>query len=109
MSLIATWVSGVNGTVSGHPFAVGSGALQQVSFLPNLGATQPSNSYSVTVQDASGGDVAIGKGLNLSNAAEVIGVQNAPLSWLQAGTLDINVTAAGNAKSGTVTLTIARV
>ncbi len=106
-TLTIAWTSDTNGTVSGHPFAIGAGALWQVEFIPNLGATQPSNSYNVFAYDSFGVDLAIGKGATLTNAAGVL-ASGAPLAYVPGGTIDIQITAAGNAKTGTVVLTIGR-
>jgi hypothetical protein len=99
------WTSSAGGGVSGNPFNVGSGAIQQVAFVPGSGGTQPSNSYGATMVDAnSAGDYLAGKGATLSNVTATIGVQAAPLSWVAKGTLDLVIAAAGNAKTGKVFL-----
>ena len=98
------WTSDASGNVSGNPFAVGSGALQQIKFVPGSGGTQPTNLYDVTCVDTDSCDVLAGQGANLSNAAASIKVQNAPWAWLAAGNLDLVVANAGNAKTGIVYL-----
>ncbi len=101
------WTSSAGGAVSGNPFAIGAGKIQQVAFIPNLAGTQPTDLYDVTMVDGNGGgDYLAGKGANLSNAAASIGVQAAPLSWPMGGTLDLVVANAGNAKTGTVVILV---
>jgi hypothetical protein len=63
------WVSDASGDVSGNAVTLGEGELQQVTFIPDGGATQPENEYDVTLLDADSVDVLGGVGANLSNAA----------------------------------------
>jgi hypothetical protein len=100
------WTSSAGGAVSGNSFSVGAGALLQAKFVPGTAGTQPTDQYDVVVNDADSCDVVVGKGANLSNSAASLGVQNAPLSYLMGGTLDVVVANAGNAKTGTVILLI---
>jgi hypothetical protein len=103
------WTCDASGNVSGNPFSVGAGPIQQAKFVPGSGGTQPTNLYDVTLVDTDGCDVIVGKGANLSNTAASLGVQNAPLSWFAGGNLDLVVANAGNAKTGTVAIIIQRV
>ena len=109
MIVTLAWTSGTNGTVSGHWFAEGNGALWQVEFIPNLGATQPTNSYNAYLMDQNGADYAIGKGASLTDTAGVIAAQNGPLSILPDSLLDLQINGAGSGKTGLVILTIGRI
>lgn len=103
------WTSAGDGTVSGNSFAVGGGPLWQVEFIPGKYNNVPTNAYDVVINDRFGADMAIGKGANLSNLTAFLGVQNAPLSWLAGGTLDVVVANAGASKKGSVILIVERV
>lgn len=102
------WTSDASGNVTGNAFAVHRGELVQAKFVPGAGGSQPTDLYDIVVVDTDAVDVLFGAGANLSNATASIkapvvannqryvhdGVQN----------LDVQVSNAGNAKSGTVIL-----
>lgn len=107
------WTSSAGGAVSGNPFDIRKGCIVQVKFVPGVGGTQPTNNYTVALNDTDGVDVlaGIGQGTNLSNASSKIGVPyfglSATLSYSlyyhdASEQLDLVVAAAGNAKTGTV-------
>ena len=108
------WTSDASGDVNGYPTsAFLSGQVVRVVFAPSAGGTQPSNLYDVTLLDGSGLDVLAGQGVNLSNSAASAVVPGVPL---RDGTttsvhpchiddqLELRVSGAGNAKTGTVVL-----
>jgi hypothetical protein len=103
------WTADSSGGVSGNSFAIGAGVLWQAEFIPGKYNARPADQYDVVVNDAHGADVVVGKGANLSNLTALLGVQDAPLSWLAGGTLDVVVANAGAAKTGSVILTVERV
>lgn len=103
------WTSDAAGAVSGTTVdAVGE--IHRVTFVPGTGGSQPTDLYDATLLDEDGLDVLAGKGANLSNATKTqicpfIGdgtVTDKPVAVC--GTLELQVAAAGNVKSGTVVL-----
>lgn len=99
------WTSDASGNVSGNAFAAGRGWVLAAKFVPSGGGTAPTNLYDIVVNDANSVDVARGAGANLS--ATVASISAAPeIAFFEGGTLDINVSNAGNAKQGTVVLYI---
>lgn len=107
------WTSTAGGAVSGNPFDMRKGAIFQVKFVPGTGGTQPTNNYTVALNDTDGVDVfaGIGQGTNLSNVASKIAVPYFGLAATQVYSpyfhdaseqLDLVVAAAGAAKTGTV-------
>lgn len=103
------WVSDASGDVSANTFAVKSGELLQVRYVPDSGGTQPTDLYDVTMTDANSVDVLSGTGANLSNATSTTVVPAVSTYFrrtLEAGNLTPVVAAAGNAKGGTITLLV---
>lgn len=107
------WTSTAGGAVSGNPFDFPSGCIIQVKFIPGAGGTQPTNNYTVALNDTDGVDVfaGIGSGTNLSNATSKIAVPYFGLAPTQVYSLyfhdasqqlDLVVAAAGASKTGTV-------
>ena len=107
------WTSSAGGAVSGNPFSLRIGTLIQVKFVPGAGGTQPTNNYTVALNDTDGVDVfeGLGLGTNLSNVTSKIGVPYIGLAPTQlfsryyhdgSEQLDLVVAAAGAAKTGTV-------
>lgn len=107
------WTSTAGGAVSGNPFDIRKGCIMQVKFVPGTGGTQPTNNYTVALNDTDGVDVfaGIGSGTNLSNASAKIAVPYFGLSATLSYSLyfhdgseqvDLVVAAAGAAKTGTV-------
>lgn len=97
------WVSHTDGVVA-LTFDVRAGELVQVRFVPDGGDTQPTNLYDVTITNSQSFDVlAQTSGANLSNATATQVVATTPL-FIEAGTLTLNVAAAGSGKGGTVVL-----
>lgn len=107
------WISTAGGAVSGNPFDFPMGCIVQVKFVPGTGGTQPSNNYTVALNDTDGVDVfaGVGQGVNLSNALGKYAVPYFGLAATQVYSLffndasqqlDLVVAAAGNAKTGTV-------
>lgn len=104
-----SWTSSAGGaaTVVTPPL---NGRILAVEFVPGSGGNQPSNNYSATLTAASGFDLLLGKAsANLSNSAvsRLIPAQ----ATSDANTLGVvvvaepctlNISGAGNAKSGAV-------
>jgi hypothetical protein len=110
------WTSSAGGAVSGT--ATGdyiSGQLVRVVFIPGTAGVQPSNNYSVQLTDSNGLDILAGQGASLSNSTTTnispgmkdsdgtnVGIVPAAID----DQLTPVVSAAGNAKQGTVVLYI---
>lgn len=101
-----------SGKVSGSGNYV-SGYLERVIFVPGAGGVQPTDLYDVTIIEENGLDVLAGQGANLSQSSASHVKPSVPMTD---GTttstapialdniLTLNVSNAGNAKSGTVIL-----
>lgn len=121
-SVTLAWTSDASGNVTyaltgggaaGSPGAQISGYLERVVFVPGTGGDQPTNLYSVTLKDANGIDMLAGQGASLANNANTHVKPSVPM---KDGTttstapialddvLTLGVSAAGNAKQGTVIL-----
>lgn len=99
-----TWTSSMGGAVSGNASTlISSGRLMQVRFTPASGGTQPSDDYDVTLVTTDGIDLLAGEGTDLPNDASVLRQWDPPL-FQEGSALDLVVSGAGSAKSGTVTV-----
>lgn len=103
-----SWTSNASGAVSGTASSRVGGRISRVVFVPGSSGSQPTDLYDVTLLDEHGMDVLAGKGGNLSNAAAsqvvpLIGDGTTTNQTISVnGTLELQVAAAGNAKSGQV-------
>lgn len=103
------WTSDASGDVTANTVDVTAGELVQVRFTPNTDANQPSAAYDVTILDAQGIDILAGAGANLSSAASTVHVPVVSTYFrrtLEAGAITPTVSAAGNAKQGTIVLLV---
>ncbi len=108
MRVSFAWTSNASGAVNGTLTGKLGGVISRVVFVPGATTAQPTDLYDVTLLDEHGMDVLAGKGANLSNATStqicpLIGdgtTTNQPV--VINGTLELQVTNAGNAKSGAV-------
>lgn len=107
-TLSLAWTSTSGGAVSGNLTEAICGVILRVVFKPGTSGNQPTDLYDVVLNDADGLDVLAGLGANLSNAANT---QKCPLVGDAVAaaqpiavdsTLELQVSNAGNAKSGTV-------
>jgi hypothetical protein len=108
------WTSDASGNVSGIPTVnVISGSIERVVFVPGTGGVEPTDLYDVTLLDSHGIDVLAGQGANLSQSSashikpgvpmkDGTTTSTAPIAVDEV--LTLAVSAAGNAKSGTVIL-----
>lgn len=101
VSYSVPWTSDGSGDVSATVTTVGAGELLQVVFIPGSGGTQPSDQYDATLIDGTGLDALNGQGANLSNSAPV-SVDDIRHFVDTNGTLELRISNAGNAKTGTV-------
>ena len=94
------WTSASDGSVSVDTNAV-QGKITRVSFTSAYsGGTQPTDQYDATLTDEHDYDLLASGGANRSNAAATTVVPTTPIAV--DGVLTLNITNAGNAKSGTV-------
>lgn len=99
------WTSSAGGAVSGNPFSVNAGRLVSIRFSP--GATTPSDQYDVTLAETGGvADLTIGTGANQSNTTSAIFTWDPPIYQDGSRTLDVVISNAGNAKTGTVVILV---
>lgn len=101
------WTSHTDGTVTSNAFAV-VGWLTQVRITPGSGGTQPTDNYDMVIATAQGVDVLVVNGgtagTNLSQTTSKIVMINPPILLEAGATLDVQISAAGSAKTGTVVL-----
>ena len=109
-SVSMLWVSSAAGAVSGIASPQISGEILRAVFSPGAAGLQPTDLYDVTLLDEDGFDVLAGKGANRSNVnkEQVTPLTGDGVTTNQRiavdGTLELQVAAAGNAKSGTLTI-----
>ncbi len=96
------WASDTTETVTQATTYPYDGRVIDVIFTPDAAATQPSDSYDVTLEDADGTDVLNALGANLSNAATVRKVQEDKTGAVANSILTLKVAAAGENKGGLV-------
>jgi hypothetical protein len=101
---VIAWTSDASGNVNTNPIAVSLGYLQQLKIVPGTGGTQPTNAYGVKLVDQDGLDVLNATGLAQSNATPLLITFNPGIYTDAVETFDLQVTGAGNAKTGVVTL-----
>lgn len=111
-----TWISDASGDVSGSVFAMMSGTIIAVEFIPDSGLTQPTTLYDVDLLDAEGVtmfDDGSGSsiGTNLSNAAAshhvpLVGLTGVTIyrRWHHGGDVQLTVAGAGDTNSGVVNI-----
>jgi hypothetical protein len=106
------WTSAADGT-GALAIADLVGPLIQVEFSPGTGGVQPTNGYSLTLTDSAGVDILAGQGAALSNTTGsrkspgvtiTDGTNNGPMIPVLFGAHTLNISGAGNAKQGILTL-----
>lgn len=106
--VVWTWTSGTGaegGTVTKGTSWTFDGKLVGFTTIPGSAGEQPSAAYDITITDAQGHDVLLGAGANRSNAAAE-SVAEASLGAVAGSKLTLNITNAGDAKTGVVVLFI---
>lgn len=101
------WTSAADGTAGGsggggRTSVAFDGVLERLVTVPD-GTAAPTDNYDITITDEDSVDVLVGAGANRS-ATATQQVTTASLSAAAGSRLTLNVTNAGNAKSGTVHL-----
>ncbi len=95
------WTSDAAGAVNGNLTKTLSGEILRAAFIPGSGGTQPTDLYDVVLLDDDGVDVLAAAGANLSNVNKT---QSTAGQRAVDGKLELQVTNAGNAKTGTIAL-----
>lgn len=98
-----TWTSDASGNVNGTTFGY-NGLLMR--FCTNPGSTAPSDNWDFVLNDADAADVLEGAGADRDTTNSESKALAAPV--LLAGTLEPQISNAGNAKNGTIVLYIAQ-
>jgi hypothetical protein len=107
------WTSDASGNVNGNLTDYISGQIVRAVFIPGAGGVQPTDAYDGVLLDGSGMDVLAGLAANLSNATatnispgvEVTDGTNIGIVPVAVDDkLELQISNAGNAKSGTVVL-----
>lgn len=102
------WTSDASGNADKITDSVLDGEVLQLETVPSGGGTQPTDLYDITITDENSVDVLSGAGANRSNASNqsvwpVTAVGAYAPSGVR-GKLTLNVSNAGNTKSGTAIL-----
>ena len=99
------WLSDASGDVDTDAIAMVQGEIQSVHYFPDAGGTQPSDNYDLTMADSYGVDILTGTGANLSQTTDTYAVPALSTYFkvfIQAGSYDLVIANAGNAKGGIV-------
>lgn len=102
--MLIPWDSNGGGvaTVSVRSQDYGNGVSWGCAFIPGAGGSQPTDGYAATLTDAQGVDVLNGAGASISNASTVTKTPDVTGFMGMVGDLTLNISGAGNTKSGTV-------
>lgn len=103
--VIFAWTSAADGTASEQTTNVYSGEIIRLVTIPGTAGVQPTDQYDITITDEDSVDVLAAAGANRSNA-NTEQVAASSLGCVANNKLTINVTNAGNAKSGTAIIYI---
>ena len=99
------WLSDASGDVDVDAIAMVQGEIQSVHYFPDAGGTQPSDNYDLTMADSYGVDILTGTGSNLSQTTDTWAVPALSTYFkvvIEAGSYDLVIANAGNAKGGIV-------
>lgn len=104
------WTADASGAVSGIDVPMARGFVHQVKFIPGTAGNAPTALYDVTLVDADAVDFLGGSGADLSATvaaikAPILGSSQMQPFW-RGGSLQPTVANAGNAKTGTILVTI---
>lgn len=101
---VLSWTSSAGGAVSGNTLSIKRGRIFQVELVP--GATTPTDLYDVVLNNPRSVDFLVAGGANLSNATTKMLTIAPSIYYDGVGTLDLVVSNAGNAKTGSVILLV---
>lgn len=102
---IMDWLSDASGDVDVDAIPMVQGEIQRVSYYPDAGGTQPSDNYDLTMSNSYGVDILTGTGANLSQTTDTWAVPALSTYFkvfIEAGSYDLVIANAGNAKGGIV-------
>ena len=103
------WLSDASGDVDVDAIPMIQGEIQSVHYFPDAGGTQPSDNYDLTMADSFGVDILTGTGANLSQTTDTYAVPALSTYFkvvIEAGSYDLVVANAGNAKGGILEVVI---
>ena len=103
------WLSDASGDVDVDAIPMIQGEIQSVHYLPDAGGTQPSDNYDLTMADSYGVDILTGTGANLSQTTDTYAVPALSTYFkvtIEAGSYDLVIANAGNAKGGIVEVVV---
>ena len=103
------WLSDASGDVDVDAIPMIQGEIQSVHYFPDAGGTQPSDNYDLTMADSFGVDILTGTGANLSQTTDTYAVPALSTYFkvvIEAGSYDLVIANAGNAKGGIVEVVI---
>lgn len=95
------WTSDASGNADKATTRAYNGVIERLVTIPGSGGTQPTDDYDVELVDEDGVDVLMGAGHDRSNA-DIEQVLASALGCVANDTLTLQVSNAGNAKSGVV-------
>lgn len=105
------WTCDASGAVSGQQLNIRSGHIAFVKFVPGAGGSQPTDLYDAQLQDGNDVDLlndgTTAAGSNLSNATSKILALWPPPYYDASASLELVISNAGNAKTGTVYIYVA--
>ena len=99
------WLSDASGDVDVDAIPM----IQAVHYFPDAGGTQPSDNYDLTMADSYGVDILTGTGANLSQTTDTYAVPALSTYFkvtIEAGSYDLVIANAGNAKGGIVEVVV---
>jgi hypothetical protein len=108
MTYTLAWTSTSGGAVNGNQFRTIHGRVSQIRIVPGTGGTQPSDNYDVTLIDPAGIDLLNASGVDQSNSVGEYFMMDPPIHVTTQNLLDLVITNAGSAKTGTVTVWVQR-
>lgn len=100
-----TWTASAGGIVSGINKTFGTGYLVAVRIIPNLGGTQPTNLFDVTLLDSDGLDLLGGYGADCANTGPTQILLDPPVP-VNGTSLQVTVNNAGASTTGEVVIIV---
>lgn len=107
------WTSDASGNVDQYTTSIINGTLVNIEVIPASGGSAPSANWDLVIKDGGGFDILSGGGANLSAAAatrlkphfvQTVSAVDYPFEVSVYEALQVLVTNAGNAKSGTIVI-----
>ena len=104
------WTSDGDGNATATTTRI-RGTIERITFVPGSGDDKPTDNYAATLLDDDGVDALRGKGAALSDTtvSNICTTDSSPvLPYPTSGALDLSVSGAGAANSGTIRLFVRR-